>query len=585
MTNPPVGARLIPESDLPDWVQAKLTLARAGKVNVTLKLVTWDINSNSPPPIELFLSFSEGRTNNPIQRNGTESPFMFQDGIWNDYMTDPEVQWADSWFVTEDSKRTEIVKGLAQLVHVYHTIHTIDKGFVRGAFWNSIIELLPSESPFADPAFNTFLADTRHIIIGNSIVIKKWGILPSSLAYVSKCLSSHCKPLPMAASVITFDALRHMGRIEAKELKKWIFLLNSYHYSQAHFSIFNDWCKKNHRKIAGHQGCGDLSLNMFHVAFIAEEIIGDKPPFTIILPEEDVNNHDYYCLTKWKEGRSPGGRRTEFAKMRFRRRYGDAPVESLVLRSAADGKWVEAGSEILFAVSGKPIVWGGVAQQLKDTIGMFTDLRHVFEFPNLNPTVTDGLRDFHDHNLRHRPRSAFDRLQWDDVWLGEAALLDSRELRKATLTGSIGLTPSDLGTFEEHIEAALKGRGEMPQHYAQVESLNIDLVPGQFRKDKRGRETVFEMRFRRNTYPYSIMGMTKEGHLLSCVWQGPYSDQEHGFTIEEMANLLVEMKVESALLFEEGADPYLDVIDLPEWSIPLKRGKRPAVFFMVSRTP
>jgi len=64
----------------------------------------------------------------------------------------------------------------------------------------------------------------------------------------------------------------------------------------------------------------------------------------------------------------------------------------------------------------------------------FADTRHLFRLPNLNPNAPLSSGD------PGRPRSYFGRWQHEDVWFGEAELLQSANLQRAACAGPILLS-------------------------------------------------------------------------------------------------------------------------------------------------
>lgn len=566
-----------------------------------LRMFVWDVNptDETQPEVEVFLSYSEDRRRqNLLKRTGRASPSMLQDPPWNEYLSDSEVQWEDSYFIDDESRQAEILNCLAQLVYAFHLYDTgeHEEERERDAFWRKAKEdlekfaiakgrdsKLASKADFLGEDFSEFVRGSEHHPDGNRIVITRWGNAPDWLEDEVPLLRIRQPPEPfrMATSIITIDSMVRRSVAERgwmpKEIRKWLFLLDSHWHAQRHIRRFERSGRRKGYEIIGHQGCGDLSLNLWHVAFIREPFGIGRPkgtPLEVIQPEEDVNNKEYYCLVRWQKPNPSSGRLVEFTKLEFRRLFNATDHKQKVLW---DGEPV--GDDVVFAVSGKPIVWDG-EDDLAEWIHLYADLRHVFELPNLNPV--SAPRSFRGQ-LGNRPRAIFCKNQWDDVWLGEAALLEDRNLRRAALRGPILLSPQQLGTYEEHVKAALKWEGMRPKFYGKV-----DRIPegeegfGKYREVKEGHDTLFEIFFRQNVYPVSILGITEDGKLLSFILQCPYSEDDNGLTLRETAKILKEhLGVTHALIFEEGNDPYVTIPGTHR-SLRPKRKKRPAVFVFAS---
>lgn len=555
----------------PAWVREKCDRSE-GRTHFSL--MAWDVNSPRPEA-ELFVSFSEGKSAYPIERTGISSPRMFQAPPWEEYASDPEVHWVDSWFITEESKRAEIVWSLAQLAAVRLRL---DPNVFR-AFWRDCLDELPEASPIRSPEFTRFLRgiDGRLLDNGRVVFIADWGQPSDVLAGYALPLRNG-EQFPLSISVVSLcGPAREQSNRELREVRKWGLLLDSHLNCPAHTLRFRE-CRG--QTILGHQGCGDLGLNYWHSAYIGSPIDPSLSPYTVMLPRQPADDHVYPCLVRWKSRHGGEQRAVEVCDLRFPRVYANAPPNHMV-QSRVWGetwRWEDVGDRLHFAVAGKPIIRDGKPIPLSETIHLYADLRHVFELPNLNPAVSTQPESFRDR-LQARPRQIFAELQWDDVWLGEAALLGDEHLRRAALTGPVRFSARDLGTYPEHIRSALEWEpGTHARHYEEVD--RRPERPGQYRVVRGNGETSFDIWFRRNTYPFSVLGIRGDGRLLSCVCQCPYSAPEVGFTIEAISQLLIEVGAESALLFEEGRDPYLSVATHDLASLPIKRAKRPAVFLL-----
>jgi len=71
-------------------------------------------------------------------------------------------------------------------------------------------------------------------------------------------------------------------------------------------------------EIIGQQGCGDLTMNLWNVAYINNDL-GQSPPELVCLQQEPIENRTYSCLVKWKASEC-GIVRLTIEEVRFRPR-------------------------------------------------------------------------------------------------------------------------------------------------------------------------------------------------------------------------------------------------------------------------
>ena len=371
------------------------------------------------------------------------------------------------------------------------------------------------------------------------------------------------------------STIRNGRRIENEELmkkaKKWLTILLWSYNEKTHTEELGSYIRDGY-KIQGYQGCGDLSMNFWNVALIRKEDIEGNIQEHFIYPfEEPVEQRNYTCLVKWKrellqseeweikreaaEIRYP----IEIRELKFNRQAspGTAGRASIV---KPDGTLVAIANMLEFAVYGQQVVKERKLVDLRATLLQYSDLRHIFLLPNLNPdyklpTAFDQDRKPSDYD-EGRDRIIFSRRQSDDVWLGEFALLRDRNRRMAALNGPVSFELSELGATEELIEGALYAEGpEDGRHYEEEKNPLALLETGQWRKTREGREIWYEIHFRRNEYPSSIIGVTEDGRILSLACKGPYSHRD-SWKIEDAAKHLASRGVVNALLIDEGGDVY-----------------------------
>ena len=139
------------------------------------------------------------------------------------------------------------------------------------------------------------------------------------------------------------------------------------------------------------QGCGDLTMNLWNVAFISE-----GKEWVLLHPEgEPLNDRQYRCLIKWSCARDNSdlaeiAKRQrvvypyQIATLRFR----VPSLESLEARkphrhvflSDAEGRHESIGHLIEFAVYGKQLCREGLATKdnLRTAVPQFSDVRHLY---------------------------------------------------------------------------------------------------------------------------------------------------------------------------------------------------------------
>lgn len=313
-------------------------------------------------------------------------------------------------------------------------------------------------------------------------------------------------------------------------------------------------------EITAIQGIGDLTMNLWNVAYVNNEITGE--PKILHLFNEPIHDRLYTCLVKWIDGRQPN---LEITNVTFDRYIYNQDINSPEVVKI-DGKPV--ADKIEFAVYGQQVIRPSYNNPAiseifhpREIAHQFPDIRHFLQLPNLNP----------NHQFANlpgdngRPRYYFGRQQWDDIWFGEAELLDSRNLRRAAIVDSIELSSlySGLGVSEEQIEAALSEAS-----YSKVtnpnQPLQYDLIPAyqdaptdsnraEWRfvpEDK----TLVEIRLRENRYPCTLIGLNDKGRLYMLAWHGVYS-KFPGWTIRQAAYKLQQYSA-TAILCDEGNDVF-----------------------------
>ncbi len=344
-------------------------------------------------------------------------------------------------------------------------------------------------------------------------------------------------------------------------------------------------------RVSGLQGCGDLTMNAWNVAYVNNEI-GNRE--LVHLMNEDFTTRTYTCLVKWKS--KLNGRQTPtIEEMRF----GALPPAAEVWW---DGRWLDRSGEIELAISNQRVIRDGQVVPALETCHQFGDVRHLLQTPNLNPGVPVYVGE-RPHGGSYLPRRYFGSLQTAAVWLGEQQFVAdrSRNLLRAALSGPVVLRwpvaptwtgpsrPNDIpkladegtdlkngkrqdGVQErdnkrEHEEKEQQGRVRgalMSARYTEIRGTSRLLRPGEWRflyqrSSCLGSSTEIgglEIHFRRNFYGWTMLGVSSDGRrLLALACQGFPGDQR-GYTLEQAAGIFRQSGAYNALLIDEGEDAF-----------------------------
>lgn len=308
-------------------------------------------------------------------------------------------------------------------------------------------------------------------------------------------------------------------------------------------------------EIVGHQGCGDLTMNYWNVAYLNSDLgqddgLGEHPPTLVGLPQEPLESRTYPCIVKWK-GSEVGLRRLSIEEVQFHRRT--------QVRNTNEMAWVRYGGNSLprgdrieFAVSNQQVIRSGKVVPIVTSCHQFSDLRHLLQMPNLNPKESLDPREPRKRNGEFRPREIFNERQFGDIWFGEFAFLEDKSLNllRAALAGPVLLDPPP-GANEQLLRGAFA-----LANYKETRSLLEPLSPGRWRFVKRSpHETLVEIFFKRNTYGWTMIGLSLDSRrifCLACTGKPGVS----GYVLEEAAEILLRAGAWNALLIDEGADVF-----------------------------
>jgi len=348
------------------------------------------------------------------------------------------------------------------------------------------------------------------------------------------------------------------------------------------------------RKIVFMQGCGDLTMNMWNVAFVSGDSCYDPLGWDLLhAPDEPINDRKYTCLIKWKcnrEALSSIARDYrvvypyQIASLQFKAPWmgkRENPERHVFLWDG--GHSVPIGHLIEFAVYGKHIYCGGEAaqlesllkQRLRSIIQQFSDIRHIYRLPNLNPdeqydekeTQNIGIEEY-----RQKPRFLFNERTVDDTWLFERALIQGdRNLRVAALSQAIQFSKRELGAPGQWIEFVLEKEPKAPSDRRYKKAADTaELQEAEWRWVKEGRQDWLEILLQLNHFPCSMIGVTAEDEeSLRTMIAGRvvatkrlfflahgHNYNRFGCTMLEAARWFAEVGARNILIFDEGSDVF-----------------------------
>lgn len=309
------------------------------------------------------------------------------------------------------------------------------------------------------------------------------------------------------------------------ERKKWQRFLDITQSTPSH----EDWFKSKYPEylIIGEQGCGDLTMNSWYVAYIKSRLTDNQPEF-IHLRGELLETRRYTCVVKWATADA------NIMDLRFQ------PYLRGNSRVMADDKPV--ADSIEFAVYGKPVIRNGSLLDMRATCHQYSDIRHLFLLANLNPSKQGFF---------------YGKKQDGPIFFGEAQLLGDRNLRRAALSGPIELDRlhSGLGASIDDVRSALTGL----EYTEKPEPAGL-LNEGEWRFTPEDNKLV-DIFLKRSQYSCSMIGIDRHGGILCLAFNARAWDRV-GDTIESATLKLVNAAKEAghpvrdALIFDEGADVF-----------------------------
>jgi hypothetical protein len=211
-----------------------------------------------------------------------------------------------------------------------------------------------------------------------------------------------------------------------------------------------------------------------------------------------------------------------------------------------DRRWLPRGDFIEFALSNQQVIRDGKVVPVVTTCHQFSDLRHLLLLPNLNPKKSLYIGEAKSE------RRYFGNPPLGDVWFGEKAFIEdtSRNLLRAALSSPVKLEFSAVAD-ERRLRGALQLAG-----YQEMTDALESLPPGYWRFIHQTQLTkVVEIYFKRNTYGWTMVGLSQDNTRLLCLACKGVPGQT-GYTLEEAAEVLLQAGAWNALLIDEGLDVF-----------------------------
>ena len=306
--------------------------------------------------------------------------------------------------------------------------------------------------------------------------------------------------------------------------------------------------------IIGAQGCGDLTMNPWHLAYLGpnyyinslqNQLCGMFLPGD---PQDPIDHRIYRCLVKWCDDMATHlGHRYEFLDLRFMagganiiqindpkvaRKY-DAFLRPL---PGYNPDLHNIAPFLEFALGGKTIIQQGDVVPLFTAIDRFQDVRHIFCLPYQIPCAGN-----------------FRRQGIDKINLGEYQLYGDLNARRAALNGPIIVETqliSPGGFLNINLANPAVARELDEQQFKRV-----DFSPrraGEYFPYPGG-DTV-EIYFPKSIYPFGILGMS--GQRIICFASSGLGARI-GNTLEGITLIMSDgFSAEEAMVLDEGFDVF-----------------------------
>jgi hypothetical protein len=310
------------------------------------------------------------------------------------------------------------------------------------------------------------------------------------------------------------------------ELRKW----QGYRRIIENTPTHHDWFHEKYPdlEIIGEQGCGDLTMNPWYVAFINSGLTGNRPRL-IHLHGEPMEKRSYTCLVKWSDSN-----KIEIITLKFN--------PFLTDKYQVMHKDEPVADKIEFAIYGKPIIRAGRLLDMRETCHQYSDIRHLFLLPDLNLSKSGFF---------------YGRQHSGAIYFGEAQLLNDRNLRRAALSGPIELNRlyRGMGASIDEVRDALKNLN----YRERKEPIGM-LRQGEWRFTRED-DRLVDIYLRRSQYGCTMIGVDQGGGILCCAYNSRAWDQV-GDTIPDAARRFRRIAIQAGfeakdvLIFDEGADVF-----------------------------
>ncbi len=365
------------------------------------------------------------------------------------------------------------------------------------------------------------------------------------------------------------------------------------------------------------QGLGDVGMNEWSIAVTWCE--NDKRQNIYAIPNENLDERVYSCISlvkkdvnepseKWagKNVLNIGCNESYDAYESdliisdvVYNQYGDEDKRAII---NSDGKRVripDAKNTMPqeFSVYGQRIVWEGRLVERAEIVTQFSDIRHIFKLPDLNPklnveerrskdkkikdvmnTIENEFKNKREESelkkflIRKRkerkselekaysewPRCIFGSFLRDSMWLGEYALLKDENLQRVACRQAISIPLRELGGSLIWITARLIWSG-----YKFKSRPDLVREEGDFSWDVSDVSNpklywyLIEAR-----YPCTLIGIgSKHLYLLAWRYVGGFHDSDYqATTIFECGEILRQLGAYSVILMDEGQDVFQRVL-------------------------
>jgi hypothetical protein len=287
------------------------------------------------------------------------------------------------------------------------------------------------------------------------------------------------------------------------------------------------------RVIVGMQGCGNLSMNEWYVAYVRSPFTNNVPTF-IALPEDRIDRtppRQYTCLVKYNDGKL----QIETLVFNFLK----GRITSIQARR-------DITDEVEFAVYGTQVLRNGELVDFSGIVEQIADVRHLFKLPNLNPPSQTS------NEPTNRPRRFFGERQYDDVWFGEAELLKNLAMRRAALSEPVLLNRQfeHMGADPDYIREIFGKQGYREYTHGD-RFLRYSDGSWRFREET---DELAEVKLFRNVYAYSLLGLDGAGNALALAVGGLAG--RRGQTLESAVQNIRAYGAVNALLMDQGDDVF-----------------------------